>query len=69
MSESWLESDHNKFFSRFSPIGQSDTVNQLPDRDWLLNPNYDVVKKLLAEPKLCVVCNTLTLEHTTYKWS
>ena len=43
-------------------MGQPDTVNQLPDRVRLLNPKFDVVEKLLAEPY-----NTLLLGHNAYK--
>ena len=43
-------------------MGQADTMNQLPDRAGLLNPKFDVVEKLLAEPY-----NTLPLVHTAYK--
>ena len=53
---------HDKFFARGSPMGQPDTVNQLPDHARLLNPKVDVGEKLHVESY-----NTLSLGHTAYK--
>ena len=49
-------------------MGQPDTVNQWPDRARLLNPKFDVVKKLPVEPSLVEPCNTISLEHTAYNY-
>ena len=37
------------FTKRDSPIGQPDSVNQLPDSAQLLNLKFDVVEKMLVE--------------------
>ena len=43
-------------------MGQHETVNQLPHRARLMNPKFDVVEKLLAEPY-----KSLSLGHDVYK--
>ena len=59
MSNLGKNSGRDKFFIRGSPMGQPDSVNQLPDRARLLNPKFNDIEKLLPEPY-----NTLSLGHT-----
>ena len=41
---------NRKFFLRGSPMGQPDTVNQMPDRAQLVSPKFDDTEKVLVKP-------------------
>ena len=54
----------DKCFYSGSPMGQPDTVNQLPDHAPLLNHKFDDVKKIAS----VLPYNILSLGHTAFKW-